>query len=562
MAEQIRHIYIGAESMLTALGDSRATVAAMEAGRGGLRYDGRYGAVAGPVDDRHPMAEIIDGYSRYESLVIHHVANVLKSSGLSLRDAGVRLIISTTKGNVGLLADKGGGPLPDEVFLFESALRIAEYFSAACRPVVISNACISGVSAFVVARNIICASGAEHVVIAGCDVLSEFIVEGFKSFRSVSAAPCRPFDAGRDGLSLGEACGAIILTTSSEIATRPYIELCGGAVTNDAEHISRPSATGKGLYYAIGKTLEQARMTPEDIDFINVHGTATPYNDDMESKAVALAGMSDIPLNSFKGYIGHTLGASGVVETILCAYQLRRNVVYGTLGFKSPGTSCRINASPDHRFGLNAKICLKTASGFGGCNAAIILSMDENHHAAQHPRTRRASVAAEYELPQPDIPFAEFIRQEFRSFRQPDMLFYKMSDLCKALYVAVGHLLENCKPLDGFKPTRRAITVGNRVSSLEADLMHQDIVNRHNDEGASPAVFVYTLPNIATGEICIRHNIQGDNTFFIEDGDGGWTEEYARLLVEYDYADVVICGRCDKLGENWNVKLKIIETEN
>ena len=167
-------------------------------------------------------------------------------------------------------------------------------------------------------------------------------------------------------------------------------------------------------------------------------------------------------------------------------------------------------------------------------------------------------MVSEYSLPQSDLPFAEFIRNEFKSFGESNMKFYKMSDMSKALYVAVEHLLKE----DGFsdvEPLRRAIVLANKAASLDADVIHQEIINKRLPEGASPAAFVYTLANVAAGEICIRHKIQGDNTFFIEDEDSGLTEQYARSLIENDRADAVICGWCEYLKGKWNVNIKLLK---
>ena len=135
-----------------------------------------------------------------------------------------------------------------------------------------------------------------------------------------------------------------------------------------------------------------------------------------------------------------------------------------------------------------------------------------------------------------------------------------MSDMSKALYVAVEHLLSN-GGFNDIDPTRRAIILANRASSLDADIVHQQVLNQHNPEGASPAAFVYTLANVAAGEMCIRHKIQGENTFFIEERDSGLAERYARELIERGDADGVICGWCDYLEGKWSVNIKLLKTE-
>lgn len=555
MAE-IRHIYIAAESLLSALGDADETVSAIEAGISGLRYSPQYEVTAGLIDPLHRMAQEVEGCTRFESLLVRQIGQVCGKSGISLSDPSTGLVISTTKGNVDVLADKG---LADEAFLYSSASRIASLLKAVNSPVVVSNACISGVSAFAVARNLIQDGRYDNVIVAGCDVLSEFIVQGFLSFKSISSLPCRPYDEERDGLTLGEACAAVALTVDKSKAGSPCVELCGAAVTNDANHISGPSRTGDGLFYAMDSAMSQARVSSSEVSFVNTHGTATRYNDEMESKAVALASMSETPLNAVKGYIGHTLGASGVVETVLCIRELRGNVLYASKGFSKPGTPMPVAISAQELTGREMDCCVKTASGFGGCNAAIVLRKGESFSPVQFVRERPFRQSAEYVLPHSEEPFAEFIRKEFKALGVSDMKFYKMSDLCKAVYVAVENLLSGESSFNETDPLRRAIVLANKSSSLEADMQHQTIVNQHNPEGASPAVFVYTLPNVAAGEMCIRHKIKGENVFFIEDAQSALAEEYAGYLIASGQADTVICGWCEKLGENWDVKLKLLE---
>ena len=132
--------------------------------------------------------------------------------------------------------------------------------------------------------------------------------------------------------------------------------------------------------------------------------------------------------------------------------------------------------------------------------------------------------------------------------------------MSKALYVAVENLLKIDR-LDDIEPTRRAIVLANRSASLDADIIHQQILNKHLPEGASPAAFVYTLANVSAGEMCIRHKIQGDNTFFIENEDSGLTAKYAASLIEGDKADAVIYGWCEYMKGNWNVNVKLLKNK-
>jgi 3-oxoacyl-[acyl-carrier-protein] synthase I len=207
-------------------------------------------------------------------------------------------------------------------------------------------------------------------VVVGADLITRFILSGFQSFQAVSPGSCRPFDRARDGINLGEGAATIILSSN-----RKYdqgIRVLGGSVSNDANHLSAPSRTGEELCRAIGRTIQEAGLSRQDIDFISAHGTATIYNDEMEAKAIDMAGFSSTPLNSLKGYFGHTLGAAGLIESVVSMQSLRQDLVLPTFGFKELGVTKPLNVCTG-LLSLPLKICLKTASGFGGCNAALAL---------------------------------------------------------------------------------------------------------------------------------------------------------------------------------------------
>lgn len=541
--------------MQTALGNREQTLKALYAGETGLRPDA---ALQMPLGRLKSEPQPLAGESRFVSLVVRAAEEVLQQARLDGEDGSLQVILSTTKGHIEALRGVKN-EIPEEAFLYHSAERVQELLGAVRAPIVISNACISGLSALIVARRLMKDGVCRHALVVGADLVGEFIASGFASFKSVSDAPCRPYDAARDGLTLGEAVAALLLTTDEKLADDGPVRFDGGAVTNDANHISGPSRTGDGLYYAITAALEEAGLEAEAVGLVNTHGTATLYNDEMESKALYLAGLDQTPTNSLKGFIGHTLGASGVVETILTADALRRGVAAGTKGFSTLGVPCPLQVSREVQ-PLEKRVAVKTASGFGGCNAAVVLSMERTEEQPLRP-TVEVRETASYTLPQSEQPFAEFIRAEYHALGEKNMKFYKMSDLAKGLYVAVERLLQGRALQPHYFPTEVAVVLANRSSSLEADREHQLLVDTHPAEGTSPAVFVYTLPNVATGEICIRHKIQGDNTFFIEREGAVVAECYARMLLETGRARAVITGCAEKLDERWQVELKLLETK-
>lgn len=553
--------YLGGDALLTAFGfGTQENFRAMEAGRCALRpvSEPCELAAAGKIDPETLRSFALEGYTLLESAMIRAVDHALTESGLSLGAEECRLVVSTTKGNVDLL--RGSAVPPEAAYLSTLADRIAGRFGAVHRPLVVSNACISGVTALIVARRMIRDGVCRHVVVVGGDLLTEFVAAGFLSFKSVRSGPCRPYDLTPEhGLSLGEAVGALVLTADPARAKGPAVVLEGGAVTNDANHISGPSRTGDGLHYAIERALEEACVGREEISFLNAHGTGTAYNDAMESRAVTLSGLNACPMNSLKGYIGHTLGASGIVESILAAEQLRRGVLLGTAGFTAPGVPCPVNVSSQHRR-LAMRHGLKTASGFGGCNAAIVLGLEAfvPKERASFP-DRECRLTATYALPHGEAPFEGMIRAAYKRLGAPNLKFYKMDDLSKTGYVAAEYLLRDRRLSERYAPTEIAVVLENRSSSLDSDLAHQRIVDAHPEEGASPAVFVYTLPNVVAGEICIRHRIQGENTFFVTDGDGTTARQYARRLVERGVARAAIYGRCEYFAGRYDVELNLLE---
>lgn len=311
-------------------------------------------------------------YTKFEKLLITSIKNALDNSKINTRDKKTVLIISSTKGNISLLeTETCSKALQARISLNTSAKLVAEHFGFTNKPVVVSNACISGLLAILTGMRLIRSGQYENAVVAGADVISKFVLSGFQSFQAISATLCKPFDAARDGINLGEGAGTVILTSNKEHSSG--IKVKGGSVSNDANHISGPSRTGEELYLAVARAMEDANLSAKEINFISAHGTATIYNDEMEAKAITLAGMQSAPLNSLKGYYGHTLGAAGIIESIISMQSLKEDVIIPTMGFKNMGVTQPVNVCAS-LYRSTLQHCLKTASGFGGCNAAMIFS--------------------------------------------------------------------------------------------------------------------------------------------------------------------------------------------
>ncbi len=495
----------------------------------------------------------LDNYADAERLSISALSETIKQAGVSLNDSRSLLIISTTKGNIDCINDDFR-----RSYLWSMANQLEKHFECSNKPLIVSNACVSGVAAVVVAARLIECGEYDNVYVLGVDVVSRFVVSGFNSFKSLSASVCRPYDVNRDGLTLGEACSVLMLSADGS-KSESKIVVSGGALSDDANHISGPSRTGDGLFYAINGAMTQAGVDASHIGFVNAHGTGTVFNDEMESKALNLASLTNVPCNSLKPYLGHTLGASGVVEIILSILQLQNNVVFGVKGYDNNGVPHELNVSGNHR-NIEVNHCIKTASGFGGTNAAVVLSKAEYCNKDNVS----SSVRVDYrELASFDIrndgqtDFGTRIRDLYKSLGESNMKFFKMDNLSKLGYVASCLLLKDIT-LD--MPAHRiGLIVSSRSSSLDTDINHQRILEQNLPEGTSPAVFVYTLANVVAAEIAIKHKFQGElNVFVSEEKNMDFMKEYSQKLIEDNVCDAVIYGWCELLGNEYEADFKLL----
>jgi len=308
-------------------------------------------------------------YTRLEQMMLVSLGKVIQASNIKLDDR-VGLIISTTKGNIDAL-DNNNPFHKDRAYLNELGNQITDFFNFKHKAIVVSNACVSGILAIAIAKRYIQQGVYDHVFITSGDVITEFILSGFNSFQALSSEPCKPYDANRTGINIGEVSASVLVTNSKINLANESVEILGEGSCNDANHISGPSRTGEGLYRSMQSAFRQANIETKDVDYISAHGTATMFNDEMEAIAFNRMQLSDTPLNSLKGYFGHSLGASGLVETIVGMHSLKNNVLYTSLGFENLGVTQPIQVIKKT---TEKKIntFLKTASGFGGCNTAIL----------------------------------------------------------------------------------------------------------------------------------------------------------------------------------------------
>ena len=528
------------------------------------------------------------------------IGNKQKAIGnaqLELKGKRTAFILSSTKGNI-----------EENISLADSAQRIATQLGIDAKPIVVCNACISGLSALILGNRLIDSGLYDAAIVCGCDTPRQFILSGFQSLKALSPEPCRPFDMERMGLNLGEAAATLILS-KNPIQGNSW-RMGDGFIRNDAFHISTPSKTADGLYLSLQRTLEsftkEISSTCKQIDlkehlaFINAHGTATLFNDQMESVAIGRAGLSELPANAYKSFWGHTMGAAGILETIISMKAIDDDTILGTRGFSELGVSGKMNICAENR-PTDKKGFIKMLSGFGGCNATIwaakkpereniALSQIEQQnreftttHAIRitpeevvldHQKLWEGNQNANEKLEEQEgAGHHSLLTSLYKQMIGNYPKFYKMDGLSRLGFVA-SEILLNAEKGDTDVERReeegerlleeRAIIFFNHSSSIASDRNYKESINDKDNYFPSPSIFVYTLPNIVTGEIAIRNHFHGETSFFIlPDKDERMMEEILQASCRDAQSKSFLTGWIDYEDErHFEADLKIKKMRN
>lgn len=582
--------YIIADNIISPLGEtSEENYLSVKAGRSGIRA---YEPGTCNIPEGFNASLLFEDF---ETLVLKsaqkaianalkNIANELKTMGnaqLELKGKRTAFILSSTKGNI-----------EENISLADSAQRIASQLGIDSQPIVVCNACISGLSALILGNRLIDSGLYDAAIVCGCDTPRQFILSGFQSLKALSPEPCRPFDMERMGLNLGEAAATLILS-KNPIQGNSW-RMGDGFIRNDAFHISTPSKTADGLYLSLQRTLEsftkEISSACEQIDlkehlaFINAHGTATLFNDQMESVAIGRAGLSDLPANAYKSFWGHTMGAAGILETIISMKAIDDDTILGTRGFSELGVSGKMNICAENR-PTDKKGFIKMLSGFGGCNATIWAAQKperENIALSQIEQQNREFTTThtiritpeEVILDQRKIWEGKEELGEQEGLEHHSLLtslykqmigdypkFYKMDGLSRLGFVASEILLNAEK---GETDKEKAIIFFNHSSSIASDRNYKESISDKNNYFPSPSIFVYTLPNIVTGEIAIRNHFHGETSFFIlPDKDKKMMEEILQASCRDAQSNSFLTGWIDYEDErHFEADLKIKKMRN
>ncbi|MGB0915487.1 MAG: beta-ketoacyl-[acyl-carrier-protein] synthase family protein [Crocinitomicaceae bacterium] len=354
-------VYLTYGGLITPLGNTpEENFKHMLEGKSGVNFV----EASGFNKENWPLGKIdhLNNGNRYQALLNELCDRLIEKHGAELfSNERTLVVLSSTKADI--------DELPNDTFKSSREI-ISSKLQLKNKVVIISNACISGVLAINTASDYLGTDKYDQVVVIGIDALSDFIVFGFQSLFALSDEPSKPFDKNRKGICIGEAAGSVIVS-KTPVNDGFHVEYLGGSSSNDANHISGPSRTGEGLVRSVETTLKRSKVESNQIDFISAHGTGTNYNDEMESIAFDRLGLNEVPMNSLKGYFGHTLGAAGIIEVISSMKMMEHNTVLKSVGFEEQGTSKKINVLSENQE-KSTKLILKTASGFGGGNASLI----------------------------------------------------------------------------------------------------------------------------------------------------------------------------------------------
>jgi len=275
--------------------------------------------------------------------------------------------------------DPGTGALPADFDYagshnsFSVADFVARVFELAGPAVAVCTACSSSAKVFAAAQRMIAADQIDAAIVGGVDSLCLTTLYGFHSLQLTSPEPCRPFDLARDGLSIGEAAAFALLERAPARLDPEAIVLLGAGESSDAYHMSSPRPDGAGARSAMEAALAAGGLAPGDVDYINLHGTGTPSNDQAESRAVTALFGNTTACSSTKGATGHTLGAAGALEAVICALALRYGLMPGGLNRRQRDPQLELNYVTENRRGPLRRV-LSNSFGFGGANCALLFA--------------------------------------------------------------------------------------------------------------------------------------------------------------------------------------------
>jgi 3-oxoacyl-[acyl-carrier-protein] synthase-1 len=391
----VTSLVVSHQSLVNALGcGTRATWDALRERRGGLRrcdfedatlntYIGRVTGVEDVRVDAHWRAfDCRNNRLALLALDGDGFAAAVQDAAQRYGAARIGVFVGTSTSGIGATEhayrhrDPATGALPATFNyrlthnMFSAGELVRRRFGLRGPALVISTACSSSAKVFATAQRYIDAGLCDAAVVGGVDSLCLTTLYGFASLELVAPHPCRPYDAQRAGISIGEAAGFALLEPARRAASA-LVALEGYGESSDAHHMSHPHPEGLGAAASMQDALRRAQLAPGDIDYINLHGTATRANDAAEDKAVFATFGAGVACSSTKGWTGHTLGAAGITEAVICAMSVANGMIPGTLNTERLDAEVRSGVTLANR-PRSVRRAMSNSFGFGGSNCSLI----------------------------------------------------------------------------------------------------------------------------------------------------------------------------------------------
>ena len=395
----------------------------------------------------------------------------------------------------------------------------------------ISTACSSALNSIILGSEMLKRDEVDVVIAGGSEALSRFHLNGFNTLMILDKEQCRPFDDTRAGLNLGEGAAFVILEKNAENSLA-YVAGYGNRC--DAFHQTASSDNGEGAYLAMKDALEMAHLNPEDIQYVNAHGTGTPNNDITESQSLKRIFGDNMPeVSSTKSFTGHTTSASGSIEAVICILAMQNNFTPGNLGWKNKIEGGIVPTSGNDNIVLENVIC--NSFGFGGNDSSMVISKSEPVSYDENTCACTYRVAAE------EIVTDVEVLKELKEFVSP-MESRRMGKLMKAAHLTSLRALKNA----GIECPDAIITATSR-GMLEISLQFLDDINAFGEELLKPTLFMQSTHNTLSSAIAIRTKCHGYNTTYSHgDKSFEWAMRDAERLLQTGKVNSVLVGSFDE----------------
>ena len=424
---------------------------------------------------------------------------------------------------------------------------MADHFGIFAEVTTISTACSSAANAIMLGARLIKAGEADIVVAGGTEALSRFHLNGFNSLMILDKQPCRPFDATRAGLNLGEGAAFVVLE-SEEMARKrgvaPHAYLTGYGNACDAFHQTASSENGEGAYLAMREALQTAHLSAGDIQYVNAHGTGTPNNDKSESVSLGrIFGANMPPVSSTKGFTGHTTSASGSIETVICILAMQHHFIPANLGWRNQMEDGITPSQGEENVCLEHVLC--NSFGFGGNDSSLVISARPTESETAILRDDQVKVLARVEIN------SEGQLCDIRKYVKT-LEARRMGKLMKSSLLASLDALAQA----GIE-TPDAIITGTAYGCLENSEMLLEQIKEEGESMLKPTYFMQSTHNTVGSNVAIKTHCHGYNVTYTQEARSlEWAIRDAKLLLRSGKVRNVLVGCHDEGAPCFNSLLE------